>query len=207
MKDEFKYYNGEENVNEQSLEYSNETLQKMRNENFTPQEIREFKVGGDYIGSDSYSQTADGFFQTTTTGKAFAYTSKPNFFSGTSSIHYAKAAFASKELLFTTMVHETGHSYIMYAGNFFVKQYNQVKLFNSGYTTPIDNLGHAAIWDLENHLKSINNFNFSGIGYDHDMIMNAVNNSITGNNTEGFNILKQFLYPVFNRKIGVKSPF
>lgn len=128
----------------------------MRNDKFTPEEIKQFKVSGDYIDSKNYSQTADGFFKIGNKG-AYPYTSRPYFFSGTSDIHYARAAFSSKELLFTTMVHETGHAYIMNAGNVFIKNLNEIKLFNSGYDTPIDNLGHAAIWDLENHLKSINN--------------------------------------------------
>lgn len=88
----------------------------------------------------------------------------------------------------------------MNLGNSFIKKYDRIKLFNRGYSTPIDNLGHAAIWDLENHLKSINNFNFSGIGYNHDIIMNAVNNDISGNNIQGFNLLKKFLLPLFNKK-------
>lgn len=206
MKDEFKYYNGEDISNNGNMEYSNKTLQTMRNNNYTASEIKQFKVGGDYIGSNSYSQTSDGFFQTSN-GKAFAYTTRPSFWTGSSSIHYAKAAFASKELLFTTMAHETGHSYIMYAGNYFVKKYDGIKLFNRGYEG-VDNLGHAAIFDSENYLSKINNFKFNpAIGMDKDIIMNAVNNNVTGNNTGGFNILKEFLLPVFNRKIGVKIPW
>lgn len=64
----------------------------------------------------------------------------------------------------------------------FIKQYDKINLFNRGDSTPINDLGHAAIWDLENHLKLINNFNFPGIVYNHDIIMNAVNNNISGNN-------------------------
>lgn len=119
----------------------------MRKENFTSEEIRRFKVGSDLIGSENYSQASDGFFKMGNI-KAYAYTSKPTFFRGVSDIHYAKAAFASKELLFTTMVHETGHAYIMNAGNFFIKKYDAIKTFNSGYST-INDLGHAAIYDLE----------------------------------------------------------
>lgn len=39
------------------------------------------------------------------------------------------------------------------------------------------------------------------------MIINAINNRVTGDNTQGFNILRNFLFPVFNRKYGVISPF
>ncbi|MDC8101657.1 hypothetical protein [Chryseobacterium rhizosphaerae] len=208
MGDEAKYYdgNGSNIGNSEKVEYSEKSLKQMRSENFSSEEVRTFKVGKDILGSEKYSQSPDGFFQLGN-GKAYAYTTRPNFFSGVSDIHYAKAAFASKGLLFTTMVHETGHAYIMNAGNLFIKQYDQVKLFNRGYTTPINDLGHAAIWDLENHLKSLNNFNFSGVGYNHDIIMNAVNNNISGDNTVGFNILKKFLLPVFNRKLGFKPTF
>lgn len=178
----------------------------MRSDHFTPEEIQKFKVGRDVIGSENYSQTSDGFFKIGE-DKAYAFTIKPRFFSGVSDIHYAKASFASKGLLFTTIVHETGHAYIMNAGNSFIKQYDKIKLFNRGYTTPINDLGHAAIWDLENHLKSLNNFNFSGVGFNSDAIMNAVNNNISGNNTAGFNLLKKFLLPVFNRKLGYKPSF
>ncbi|PKF75335.1 hypothetical protein [Chryseobacterium sp. PMSZPI] len=202
MKDQFKYYSGEDlTQSDNSLEYSSETLKKMRNDNFTSTEIREFKVGKDLIGSEKYSQTSNGFFNTGN-GNAYAYTTRPAFFSGTSNIHYAKAAFASKELLFTTMVHETGHAYIMNAGNFFVQQYDKMKLFNRGYGTTINDLGHAAIFDMENYLSKINGFNYNpGIGTDKSFIMNAVNNNITGDNTQGFNFLKRFLLPVFNRKM------
>ncbi|WP_370898327.1 hypothetical protein [Chryseobacterium gossypii] len=208
MKPEAKFYDGNENIagSGEQVEYSNQSLKQMRNQNFTSEEIRRFKVGRDVIGSGDYSQTSDGFFQIGKS-KAYAYTTRPAFFSGVSDIHYAKAAFASKGLLFTTMVHETGHAFIMNAGNFFIKKYDNIKLFNRGYSTPINDLGHAAIWDLENHLKSLNNFNFSGIGFDSDAIMNAVNNNISGNNTVGFDLLKKFLLPVFNRKIGFTPSF
>ena len=207
MEDQFKYCNDNENFHRSGneLEYSNKTLQKMRKDNFTSAEIKQFKVAGDYIGSEKYSQTADGFFQIGN-GRAYAYTSRPNFFSGASNIYYAKAAFASKELLFTTMVHETGHSYIMNAGNFFIKQLDKTKLFNRGYEG-LDNLGHAAIFDMENYLSAINKFKFNpSIGMNRDFILNAINNNITGDNTVGFKMLKRFLLPVFNRKMGVEFP-
>ena len=206
MKDEFRYSNGESSPSGESVEYSNKSLQNMRNKNFKPEEIRKYKVGRDLIGSENYSQTSDGFFKTVN-GKAFAYTSRPNFFSGVSDIRYARAAFASKELLFTTMVHETAHSYIMFAGSAFINKLSETKLFSNGYST-LNDLGHASIYDLENYLSSINNFPLNpSIGYDKDYIFNAVNNNYTGNNISGFNILKKFLLPVFNRKIGVQSPF
>ena len=98
------------------------------------------------------------------------------------------------------MVHETGHAYIMNAGNFFIKQYDKTKLFNRGYASTIDDLGHAAIFDGENYLSTINRFKFNpAIGVDSDVISDAINNNITGNNKQGLNLLRQFLLPVFNR--------
>lgn len=200
MKDEFKYYDGESSgQNGETLEYSNKTLQTMRNDNFTPEETHRFRVDKDLIGSKKYSMTSDGFFQTTN-GKAYAYTTPPNFLTGKSFIHYSRAAFASEELLFTTMVHETGHAYIMNAGNFFIKKYDKIKLFNRGYSSPINDLGHAAIYDGENYLSLKNSFKFNpAIGVDKDLITNAINNNASGNNIQGFNLLKKFLLPVFNR--------
>ncbi|WP_223558189.1 hypothetical protein [Chryseobacterium lathyri] len=179
----------------------------MRNEaGYDSTQMNLYRVGQDVAGSDYYSQSSDGFFQMSN-GKAYAYTTKPNFFTMKSTIHYAKAAFASKELLFTTMVHETAHSYAMYGGNAFIKYLHDKKLFNSGYST-IGDLGHAAIYDLENHLSAFNKFPANpAIGMDKDFILNAINNNVTGNNVKEFNMLRNFLLPVFNRKLGIKTPY
>ncbi|KFF09724.1 hypothetical protein IW15_22510, partial [Chryseobacterium soli] len=208
MKEEFSYKReGSESSGGKPLEYSNKTLQKMRKGSFSSASMQKYNVGKDVVGSDSYELTSDGFFNTTN-GKAYAYTPRPNFFTGVSTIHYSKAAFASKELLFTTMVHETGHSYAMYAGNSYINMLHDKKLFTSGYNASVNTLGHAAIFDLENYLSAINNFPSNpAIGIDNDFITNAIDNVITGNNIKEFNILRNFLLPVFNRKMGAISPW
>ncbi|MGC5744483.1 hypothetical protein [Chryseobacterium sp. NFX27] len=102
------------------------------------------------------------------------------------------------------MVHETGHSYAMYAGNSFIKYLHDKKLFTNGYNSSVSTLGHAVIFDLENYLSAINKFSANqAIGLDNSFILNAVNNNnnITGNNTKDFNILRNFLLPVFNEMI------
>ncbi|PKF75339.1 RHS repeat domain-containing protein, partial [Chryseobacterium sp. PMSZPI] len=205
MKDQFKYYSGEDlTQSDNSLEYSNETLKKMRNDNFTPEEIRRFRVDKDLIGSQKYSMTSDGFFKTTN-GKAYAYTTPPNFLTGKSFIHYSRAAFASEELLFTTMLHETGHAYIMNAGNFFIKQYDKTKLFSpyksENLTSNIDDLGHAAIYSMEHLSGTINNFSISSYGgVPQSVIDKAVSNAITGNQSQGYGLLRSFIKEIFNRK-------
>lgn len=205
MKDEFKYYKSENlDQNGEKLEYSNETLQNMRNDNFTPKEIRRFRVDKDVIGSQKYSMTSDGFFDTTN-GKAYAYTTRPNFLTGKSFIHYSKAAFASKELLFTTMLHETGHAYIMNAGNFFIKQYDKIRVFSpyksENLTSNIDDLGHASIYSMEHLSGTINNFSISSYGgVPQSVIDKAINNAITGDQTQGYNLIRSFIKGIFNRK-------
>ncbi|MDN5396335.1 MAG: type IV secretion protein Rhs, partial [Chryseobacterium sp.] len=108
MKDQFKYYDESNGTigDGKALDYSNKTLQEMRSKNYLPEEMQRFRVDGDVIGSEQYAQTSNGFFSTTN-GNAYAYTTRPNFLTGKSTIHYARASFASKELLFTTMAHET----------------------------------------------------------------------------------------------------
>ena len=82
------------------------------------------------------------------------------------------------------------------------------KLFTSGYNASVNTLGHAAIFDLENYLSAINNFPSNpAIGIDNDFITKAIDNVITGNNIKEFNILRNFLLPVFNRKMGAISPW
>ncbi|MFC4383657.1 RHS repeat domain-containing protein [Chryseobacterium bernardetii] len=206
MKPEAKFYDGQNNGNvDSSLEYSDKTLKDMRHEaGYDSTQMNRYRVGQDVAGSDYYSQSSDGFFEMSN-GKAYAYTTRPNFFTMKSTIHYAKAAFASKELLFTTMAHETAHSYAMYGGNAFIKYLHDKKIFSS-YTTAIGDLGHAAIYDLENYLSAVNKFPANpAIGMDKDIILNTINNNITGNNLKEFNMLKKFLLPVFNRKLGVKT--
>ncbi len=205
IEDEFKYYENENPVqNGETLEYSNQTLQKMRSDNFTLEEMQRYRVEKDLIGSKKYSLTSDGFFQTGK-GKAYAYTTPPNFFSGTSYIHYSKAAFASKEILFTTMLHETGHAYIMNAGNFFIKQYDKMKLFSpyksDNLTSNINNLGHASIYSMEHLSGTINNFSISSYGgVPQSVIDKAINNAITGNQTQGYNLIRSFIKEIFSRK-------
>lgn len=179
----------------------------MRNESFHPSTLHQkYRVSKDVIGSGDYDLTSDGFFDTPD-GKAYAYTPPPNFFTGVSIIHYSKAAFASKELLYTTMLHETGHSYAMYAGNRYIKMLHNKKLFTNGYNSALKTLGHAVIYELENYTSAINNFPSNpAIGIDNDFITRAIDNPITGNNIKEFNILRNFLLPVFNRKMGVITP-
>lgn len=207
MEREFSYKRAESTPIGEAQEYSNETLKKMRNESFDPSTLHQkYRVSKDVIGSGDYDLTSDGFFDTPD-GKAYAYTPPPNFFTGVSIIHYSKAAFASKELLYTTMLHETGHSYAMYAGNRYIKMLHDKKLFTNGYNSALKTLGHAVIYDLENYISAINNFPSNpAIGIDNDFIIKAIDNVISGNNIREFNILRNFLLPVFNRKMGVVTP-
>ena len=215
MENEYRYADAYEannaKVNTTSLEYSNETLQEMRRNNFSPEEMGKFGVASDSINS-VYKQNANGFFEipykdyngNVAISYAYAHTTRPNFFTLKSNIYYARAAFASKELLFTTMLHETAHAYLMTGGNFVNNFLHDKSLFKNSFGTnvsPVNTIGHAAIYDLENKISMLNNFSgIPGIGLDKLYISTALNNGVSGNNTKPFEMLVKFLTPI-NRKM------
>lgn len=172
----------------------------MRNENLSIEEMRRYKVGKDVIGSENYSQTSDGFFKVGE-GKAYAYTTRPRFFSGVSDIHYAKAAFASKGLLFTTMVHETGHAYINKLTRWIPGSGNRIK---SGLKDGrLDTVEHLAIKKLENVYYDINLYGIDMKGLNIVPLdkINKTINALSPAMRAQVQSWTEKLYEVFNRKV------
>ncbi|MGG7469120.1 hypothetical protein ACVVIH_09235 [Chryseobacterium arthrosphaerae] len=100
--------------------------------------------------------------------ESYGYTDKRDFLSGKSDIFYSARAAQNKYLLKFTMLHETGHAYIMNAGNFFIKQYDKIRVFSpyksENLTSNINDLGHASIYSMEHLSGTINNFSISSYG-------------------------------------------
>ena len=92
----------------------------------------------------------------------------------------------------------------MTGGNFVNQLLHDKSLFNNSFgkgVSPVNTVGHAAIYDLENKISILNNFSgISGIGLPQIYISTALNNGISGNNIKQFEMLVKFLTPI-NRKM------
>ncbi|MGC5744482.1 hypothetical protein [Chryseobacterium sp. NFX27] len=101
MQNEFKYYNGEDiEDGNKSLEYSSNTLKEMRKSaEFDSKAMETYSVRKDIVGSKYYSQTSDGFFDTADE-KAYAYTTRPIFFTMKSEYSLCKGIICFKRITF-----------------------------------------------------------------------------------------------------------
>ncbi|MGG7551179.1 hypothetical protein ACQ7CX_11205 [Chryseobacterium arthrosphaerae] len=128
--------------------------------------------------------------------ESYGYTDKRDFLSGKSDIFYSARAAQNKYLLKFTMLHE---------GNFFIKQYDKIRVFSpyksENLTSNINDLGHASIYSMEHLSGTINNFSISSYGgVPQSVIDKAINNAITGDQTQGYNLIRSFIKGIFNRK-------
>lgn len=129
----------------------------------------------------------DGYFINNTTGaKALAVTVPSIWGHGSSNIHFATAAFASKEQLTSTFFHEMGHVIHIKLG---LSQLADVPGAGIGF----DNYGHAAIYKMQYNLLKMNgwlNKGLNGFGNGVDRYLLGASNEIAEQYPKLYNSIK-----------------
>lgn len=136
---------------------SKETMQQnintMRADNFTKEEIQQFGVGKDLIGTENIDS---GGYLNPGNGKQYAYTLPKDFITGNSDIIYSPIAAQNKSLLALSMIHETGHAYFNLLGLKSMDIDWKGKI-SDRFLSSLNDTDHFAIYKLEAFSAAKNN--------------------------------------------------
>lgn len=138
-----------------SKETMQETINTMRADNFTKEEIQEFGVGKDLLARENVDKFG---YVNPGNGQNLAYTTPKDFITGKSDILYSPIAAQNISVLALSMVHETGHAYGNALG--LIDTSIDRKKYNISYRS-LDTTQHFAIAKLEHIYAKYNLLNYS----------------------------------------------
>jgi hypothetical protein len=175
------------------VQYDIEEVIKIKTENLSVSESgypRGEKFGLDKITLESptgYTLQGNVFVNNSTGSRAIAVTTSSIWKHGMSNIHFAPAAFSSKEQLASTFFHEMGH---VIHNNLGLSQLANTPASGLGF----DNYGHAAIYKMQYNLLKMNgwlNKNINGFVNGVDKYLLGTSNQIINDYPDLYNSIKK----------------
>jgi RHS repeat-associated protein len=183
-----------------AVPFKDKTVTDLRAKEFGAKGMKQWAVEGDHANSDFYKMDANGYFVDKDGSTFLAYTQpKANFWTGRSSIYYAKTSFESPERLLKVMKHETVHAFGNSSAGITLAMARKIQIsYGVGGNRSTIDLEHLVIRKAELSYLAANRLSSQGMNtWDPQTISNFMQN-LTGGQLSIFRIIFNRINTMFS---------
>ncbi len=183
-----------------AVPFKDKTVTDLRAKEFGAKGMKQWAVEGDHANSDFYKMDANGYFVDKDGSTFLAYTQpKANFWTGRSSIYYAKTSFESPERLLKVMKHETVHAFGNSSAGITLAMARKIQIsYGVGGNRSSIDLEHLVIRKAELSYLAANRLSSQGMNtWDPQTISNFMQN-LTGGQLSIFRIIFNRINTMFS---------